>query len=144
MANNNYQYVLSPLSIAASGSFTIDVDRYNLHFLMVLATVTYAQTGSNPNLLLTVYDGFGSGDNNSNYSTGLPVVIGGSAIPKYNTVGKAYPITGFNLLSNVLQEISKSIRFETTGSNNKCSRWIRMVFQNQDSKACTLELRAMI
>lgn len=138
---NNFQILASNLTIAASGTYTIDLDCFNVKSsldqrnIVIQTKATYSATNSTAVLSLTVYEGVGGND--TNYIPNLPIVLGGSSVPNYVTSGSNYG--------------SFLIPVQSSGSPQTCSaqisfvlcltsRWIRLVWTNLNDSAITFSV----
>lgn len=123
MAGNN-QVVLNNYLLAASASYNLDIDRFNINTNNATnQPLIFLITTSASSIILNVYDGIGNSDPSA--TGGIPIVYGGSSIPSYNTTYKSYTITG-----------AQTIRFKLF----ECTRWIRCQFVNPNSANITLSI----
>lgn len=129
--SNNYQTIVQNAFIgAASGTYIVDFDigSWNTGPFSLLIGVAYATTSSQTGVELSIYDGFGPSDVSTNYSSGIPVVVGGSNVPTYNDTPATYDISNPVSGSGTPQTTQQSLEIV----NYFLSKWLRFSFQNND------------
>lgn len=127
---SNFQQLISGITIlAASGTFTFDIDTYNFKGTPVNISIasTYQATASSSGLVAYVYSGPGNPDND-HYTGGIPIVIGGTSKATYDTTAQTYYFTPPTLNSGGPQTVINSIEILCF----MVPRWVRIVLLNVD------------
>jgi len=138
MSRNNYQVLQPGFTINPKQTRVLDIDLYELANFQVLIEVTYALTSSaSSGVTLNIYDGFGGADPTATGT--IPMVLDGSSVPLYVSVGT--PMTLNPVTTGAVSP--QTVRTDINYSLDKVPRWTRLSFFNQDNtNACTIKIEA--
>jgi hypothetical protein len=119
---SNFQIIVPVSTLAASGSYTFDVDTFNFQNSPVTIGVsaTYASLLAS-GLVVNCYAGCGNSDPTANGT--LPIVIGGSNVPIYETGATTYQLSSGSSLTNT--DFIEVLCYMVP-------RWVRFVISNPD------------